>query len=86
MIRIGGLWQKEKDDRTYLSGQLEIDGKKINILIFPNDRKEKEAHPDFNVMAKEEGDLQKKPGYAPKPKTEAARPNWKTKTNIFSKG
>lgn len=99
MNRIGGLWQKEKEGRVYLSGQIDLDGKKINILIFPNDRKEQENHPDFNIMAKDgmpaerssprpSGGFPKRP-YASstdaKPDAGKARPNWKDKTNIFNK-
>ena len=50
--KIGVLWKKKKEKLEYLSGILEIEGKKINIVAFPA-RKESEKSPDFNILISE---------------------------------
>jgi uncharacterized protein (DUF736 family) len=47
--RIGACWKKVADTGTYLSGQIEINGEKININIYTNKFKEKETQPDFVI-------------------------------------
>lgn len=45
-IRIGGLWKnKTKDGKSYLSGNFGT----CRILVFPNEKKEKESQPDFSI-------------------------------------
>lgn len=49
MKRIGGLWigKSKKDGKPFLSGQVEfIAGIKTRILVFANDKKDKEGSPD----------------------------------------
>lgn len=47
---IGGLWKKtSKNGASYLSGNVEIDGKKIRISVFPNKYKKKETSPDYTI-------------------------------------
>lgn len=60
---IGALWRKTgKNGKVYLSGQITVDGKRVQVMIFTNTRKNNSTHPDYNVvlqMPKEEY-LQKK--------------------------
>ena len=45
--KIGALWVK----RDFLSGNIEIDGKKIPIVCFKNTlKKEGEKTPDYNIL------------------------------------
>lgn len=46
---IGGLWLKEKGDLKYYTGTLEIDGKKVKIIVFKNKFKNKDSQPDLRV-------------------------------------
>ena len=48
---IGALWTHESKHGTkYLSGVIEIDGKKHEIVIFKNTYKEEPKHPDFRIF------------------------------------
>lgn len=47
MINVTGLWSnKDKSGNTYLSGR--IGG--VKVLIFKNNKKTEDKHPDFNLM------------------------------------
>lgn len=60
-IGIGGLWgRKSKAGKAYWSGTFRRDdiakipaADKVVLMVFPNDRKEKESDPDFRLVAKE---------------------------------
>ncbi len=53
--KIGALWLKEtKDGKKYMSGVLEDLRGDIRIAVFKNDRKEKENHPDYQIVVSEE--------------------------------
>lgn len=51
---IGAIWlRKTKKEETYLSGQLELEGKdgpKIKIVAFKNNYKERDNQPDFYIQ------------------------------------
>jgi uncharacterized protein (DUF736 family) len=52
--KIGSLWKNKKDNKTYLSGNLEvIAGQVMKILVFPNDKKGNEKAPDYNIVLSE---------------------------------
>lgn len=60
---IGALWEKSKaDGGIWLSGSIEIDGKKTQIVAFQNSYKKEAKHPDYKI-------------YVSKPREEAAKPN-----------
>lgn len=40
LIRIGALWAKEKEGKKFLSGEMEILGVKIPILVYKNEKRE----------------------------------------------
>ena len=47
---IGAFWKKTSaSGNKYWSGTIEIDGKKIQIVAFPNERKSKDIQPDVNI-------------------------------------
>lgn len=54
--KIGALWLKKSKDgsKTFLSGVLQDLRGDINIVVFKNDRKEQDNHPDYNIVLQEE--------------------------------
>lgn len=61
---IGALWKNQgKNGKTYLSGNVEIDGRKIPIIIFPNTyKKPGEKTPDYRILPKQEKSGYVQPG------------------------
>lgn len=52
--KIGALWLKtSQDGKKFMSGVLEGLGGDIQIVVFKNDKKEKENQPDYNIMRSE---------------------------------
>lgn len=48
---IGALWLKMSNNgKKFYSGNIEIEGKKIQIVAFPNDYKTKENQPDIQIL------------------------------------
>ena len=55
MEKIGGLYiKKDKNDQEYFQGKIRDE----KVFIFKNKRKEKETHPDYNVMVPDSNDTQ----------------------------
>lgn len=53
--KIGDLWIKtSKDGKKYMSGVLEDLSGDIRIAVFKNDRKEKDSHPDYQILLSED--------------------------------
>lgn len=50
---IGALWVKRSPKGEYLSGYIEIDGKKHSIVCFLNGYKKEQKHPDYKVYPSE---------------------------------
>lgn len=51
--QLGALWLNEsKNGNKYMSGELEINGEKIRIVVFKN-TKQKETHPDYKILKSE---------------------------------
>ena len=51
---IGAFWKKvSKSLVEYYSGNIEVDGKKINLVMFVNGSKKEEKHPDMQVYLSE---------------------------------
>ena len=47
---IGALWENSKSDGSiWMSGSIEIDGKKLSIVAFHNYKKEAK-HPDYKIF------------------------------------
>jgi hypothetical protein len=58
--KIGSLWLRQtKDGKKYMSGVLNDLSGDIQIAIFPNDRKEKENQPDFQIVLYEKREERK---------------------------
>lgn len=47
--KAGALWLKDGKNGKFMSGQVELDGRKINILVFKNTHKEQPNHPDYTI-------------------------------------
>ena len=47
---VGVLWKKSKNGMDYFSGVLKDLHGTINIAVFPNNRKENDKQPDFNIV------------------------------------
>lgn len=47
---IGALWVKQSARGQYMTGNIEINGVKTQIVCFLNDRKTKETQPDWNIL------------------------------------
>lgn len=54
MEKLGALWLKDGKKGKYMSGVVEINGVKTNILVFKNDHKESDKHPDYNIYLSED--------------------------------
>lgn len=51
---IGALWVKtSKKGTQYMSGTIEIDGQKMNIVCFAN-KKTKDSQPDYRILPSED--------------------------------
>lgn len=46
---IGALWEKKSSKGTWFSGSIEVDNKKISIVVFSNDFKKEDKHPDYKI-------------------------------------
>lgn len=47
---IGALWIKEGRNGKYMSGVVEIDGVKANVVVFKNNYKTEDRHPDYRIL------------------------------------
>lgn len=52
---IGALWLAEaKNGTKYLRGEIELDGEKHKIIVFKNDYKKEDKHPDYRIFQSED--------------------------------
>ena len=50
-MKIGALWLKTSNDgKKYMSGTIEYPGTSFSIVVFKNEDKEKDSHPDYNII------------------------------------
>lgn len=68
--RIGALWVKEsKNGQKFMSGNIEIDGQKIDVVVFKNDKGDNPKRPDYSILKskprQEEAPTRKFTGYVP---------------------
>ena len=51
---IGALWLNEsKSGSKYMSGVVEVNGVKQKIIVFKNNYKQEEKHPDYRILKSE---------------------------------
>lgn len=50
LTKMGALWSRENERGSYQTGQIEIAGKTINILVLPNTFKTDQKHPDWKIF------------------------------------
>ncbi|MDB4314594.1 DUF736 domain-containing protein [bacterium] len=54
-LEIGALWKRQsKANNPYYSGKLEVDGKKYEVVCFPNTNKKEDKHPDVRIYLSEQ--------------------------------
>lgn len=51
--RIGALWIKEGRKGKFMSGNVEIDGVKVDIVVFKNDKGDNPKRPDYSILKSE---------------------------------
>jgi uncharacterized protein (DUF736 family) len=56
---IGAFWKRESPNQKFLSGKIEIEGKKLEVVLFSNRFKEKDNQPDYRLYLS--ADKQSKP-------------------------
>jgi hypothetical protein len=47
---IGALWVKSSAKGQYMTGMIELNGEKINIVCFTNQNKKEAKHPDWRIL------------------------------------
>ena len=47
---IGALWLKEGKNGKFMSGSIEIEGRKHNFVVFKNSYKEQDKQPDYKIF------------------------------------
>lgn len=59
---IGAAWVKEGRNGKFMSGNIEIDGQKVNFLMFKNDRKRPDRKdPDYQFVLAERQESKPQP-------------------------
>ena len=54
---IGGLWLHEgKGGSKFMAGEIEVDGKKVPIIVFKNDKRDNPKRPDYRIFKSEPRD------------------------------
>lgn len=47
---LGALWRKEGPSGPFMTGSVQVEGVKVDIVVFPNGFKEKDNQPDFRIL------------------------------------
>jgi uncharacterized protein (DUF736 family) len=48
--RLGALWSKHSAKGEYFTGNIEINGEKIGVVVFSNDKKGNDKAPDWRIL------------------------------------
>lgn len=48
--RLGALWQKRSAKGEYMTGNIEINGEKIGVVVFSNDKRGNDKAPDWRIL------------------------------------
>lgn len=59
--RIGGLWLKQGRQGKFMSGEIEINGKKIQIVVFKNDKGDNPKRPDYTIHIPDKRETKREP-------------------------
>ena len=59
---IGALWCKQSEKGDYYTGTIEKDGQKYKIVVFKNNYKTEERHPDFKIFESKKQEKQETTG------------------------
>lgn len=50
-VKIGALWTKKNaNGDEYFSGEIVVNGRPVKIVVFKNERKTTEKHPDYRIL------------------------------------
>ena len=61
MKNIGAFWLKtSKKGEKYMSGYVEINGAKVDLIVFKNKQKREDKQPDYRIFLKEKREYQAK--------------------------
>ena len=53
--KLGALWINEKKDGSkYMSGEIEVDGQTLKVVVLKNNYKKESKHPDYEVLRKKQ--------------------------------
>lgn len=52
--KVGNLWKKDKGEKPFYAGPIEVLGQQIQLLVFKNEYKEDDAQPDWTIYVREE--------------------------------
>lgn len=85
--KLGALWKRASKDGTkkFYTGNIEIDGQKIDLVIFPTKNKENPNAPDLQIYRSEDRPQSAKPKTAQNTNYNSAKqtgsnPTWKKNT------
>ena len=53
-LSIGALWFNKGKKQSYMAGTIEINGETHNIVVFKNNFKQEEKHPDYRIYFRKE--------------------------------
>ena len=48
--KLGSLWCKTSSKAKYMTGEIKINGVKTRLIVFANNRKDKDIQPDFEIF------------------------------------
>ena len=58
--KIGALWSKKTSDgKEYFTGVISDLRGEIQIVVFPNDKKQNDKQPDYNILLSEPKEVEK---------------------------
>ena len=64
MVKCGALWLKTaRSGDKFMSGVIEVNGEKVNLLVFKNGYKEESKHPDYVIYESPEHNRETPKGY-----------------------
>lgn len=72
---IGALWIKQGKKGQFLSGSLEINGQKVNIMVFKNTRKTELKYPDYQIC-QATGEMNRPATQKPKQVSQTQQGSW----------